>query len=37
GSYLPAFLLAAIVAVVGALTYAFIVGKAEPLPPLARR
>jgi ACS family D-galactonate transporter-like MFS transporter len=37
GSYLPAFLLAAIVAVVGALTYAFIVGKAEPLPPLPRR
>ena len=37
GSYLPAFLLAAIVAVVGALTYAFVVGKAEPLPPLPRR
>jgi ACS family glucarate transporter-like MFS transporter len=37
GSYLPAFLLAAIVAVVGALTYAFIVGKAEPLPPLGQR
>jgi ACS family D-galactonate transporter-like MFS transporter len=36
GSYLPAFLLAAIVAVVGALTYAFIVGKAEPLPPLGQ-
>ena len=36
GSYLPAFLLAAVVSVVGALTYAFIVGKAEPLPPLPR-
>jgi ACS family D-galactonate transporter-like MFS transporter len=37
GSYLPAFLMAGAVAVVGALTYAFVVGRAEPLPPLTRR
>lgn len=37
GSYLPAFLLAGAVAVVGALTYAFIVGRAEPLTPLPSR
>lgn len=33
GNYVPAFLMAAIVAVVGAFTYAFVVGRAEPLPP----
>jgi ACS family D-galactonate transporter-like MFS transporter len=32
GSYGPSFAVAAGVAVVGALTYAFVVGKAEPLP-----
>jgi MFS transporter, ACS family, D-galactonate transporter len=32
GSYVPAFALAACVAVVGACSYAFIVGRAEPLP-----
>lgn len=32
GNYTPAFALAASVAVLGALCYAFIVGKAEPLP-----
>ncbi|WP_232662463.1 MFS transporter [Pseudonocardia sp. TRM90224] len=37
GDYLPSFLLAAIVSVIGALTYAFVVGRAEPLPPLPRR
>jgi ACS family glucarate transporter-like MFS transporter len=37
GSYGPSFGVAAGVAVVGAFTYAFIVGKAEPLPPLDRR
>jgi ACS family glucarate transporter-like MFS transporter len=37
GSYSPAFALAAGVAVIGALTYAFIVGRAEPLPPLVRK
>lgn len=36
-SYLPSFLMAAIVAVVGALTYAFVVGKAEPRPALPDR
>jgi ACS family D-galactonate transporter-like MFS transporter len=36
GSYLPAFLLAGAVAVVGALTYAVVVGRAEPLPVLDR-
>jgi ACS family D-galactonate transporter-like MFS transporter len=37
GSYTYAFLIAAIVAVAGAFTYAFVVGKAEPLPPLEPR
>lgn len=37
GNYVPAFALAAAMAVLGAFTYAFIVGKAEPLPPLERR
>jgi ACS family glucarate transporter-like MFS transporter len=37
GSYGPSFAVAAGVAVVGAFTYAFIVGKAEPLPPLDRQ
>ncbi|GAA1518698.1 MFS transporter [Kribbella lupini] len=37
GSYGPSFAVAAGVAVVGALTYAFVVGKAEPLPALATR
>jgi ACS family glucarate transporter-like MFS transporter len=32
GSYLPSFALAGAVAVVGALTYGLVVGKAEPLP-----
>jgi ACS family D-galactonate transporter-like MFS transporter len=32
GSYAPAFAVAACVAVVGACSYAFIVGRAEPLP-----
>ncbi|MGW7686361.1 hypothetical protein ACWGID_36795 [Kribbella sp. NPDC054772] len=32
GSYVPSFAVAGAVAVVGALTYAFVVGKAEPLP-----
>ncbi|WP_202873952.1 MFS transporter [Kribbella speibonae] len=32
GSYLPSFAVAGVVAVIGALTYAFVVGKAEPLP-----
>jgi ACS family D-galactonate transporter-like MFS transporter len=36
GSYLPAFVLAGAVAVVGALTYAFVVGRAEPPPVLDR-
>ena len=36
GSYLPSFALAGAVAVVGALTYAFVVGRAEPLPVLDR-
>jgi ACS family D-galactonate transporter-like MFS transporter len=34
GSYTPAFALAAGVAVLGACSYAFIVGRAEPLPVL---
>lgn len=37
GSYTPAFLMAAIMAVVGAFSYAFIVGRAEPLPVLPSR
>lgn len=36
GNYVPAFALAAFMAVLGAITYAFIVGKAEPLPPPKR-
>jgi MFS transporter, ACS family, D-galactonate transporter len=36
GSYLPSFAVAGVVAVVGALTYAFVVGRAEPLPALDR-
>jgi ACS family glucarate transporter-like MFS transporter len=32
GSYVPAFAMAALVAILGAFSYAFIVGKAEPLP-----
>ncbi|WP_394841241.1 MFS transporter [Pendulispora brunnea] len=32
GDYTPSFALAAVVALIGAFTYAFIVGKAEPLP-----
>ncbi|WP_337759837.1 MFS transporter [Kribbella shirazensis] len=32
GSYLPSFAVAGVVAVIGALTYALVVGKAEPLP-----
>jgi ACS family D-galactonate transporter-like MFS transporter len=34
GSYTPAFALAAGIAVLGACSYAFIVGRAEPLPVL---
>jgi ACS family glucarate transporter-like MFS transporter len=37
GSYTPAFALAAGFAVLGAFSYAFIVGKAEPLPVLPQR
>ncbi|MFK3667125.1 MFS transporter [Ochrobactrum teleogrylli] len=37
GSYTPSFLMAAIMAVVGACSYAFIVGRAEPLPILPPR
>ena len=37
GSYTPSFLMAAIIAVVGACSYAFIVGRAEPLPILPTR
>ncbi|MFD2080671.1 MFS transporter, ACS family, glucarate transporter [Actinopolymorpha cephalotaxi] len=37
GNYLPSFLVAAVIAVIGAFTYAFVVGKAEPLPPLPAR
>jgi ACS family glucarate transporter-like MFS transporter len=37
GSYTPSFLMAAIMAVVGAFSYAFIVGRAEPLPVLPPR
>ena len=37
GSYTPAFAIAAVVAILGALTYAFIVGPAKPLPPLPAR
>jgi hypothetical protein len=32
GDYTPSFVMAACVAVVGACSYAFIVGRAEPLP-----
>jgi len=34
GSYTPAFAIAAGVAILGAFSYAFIVGPAKPLPPL---
>jgi hypothetical protein len=37
GSYLPSFAVAGAVAVIGALTYAFVVGRAEPLPVLDRK
>ena len=37
GSYTPSFLMAAIMALVGAFSYAFVVGRAEPLPALAPR
>ncbi|WP_337268379.1 MFS transporter [Oryzifoliimicrobium ureilyticus] len=37
GSYTPAFIMAACAALVGALSYAFIVGRAEPLPVLQPR
>ncbi len=37
GSYVPAFSLAAVVAIIGAVVYAFMVGRAEPLPVLPNR
>jgi MFS transporter, ACS family, D-galactonate transporter len=37
GSYTPSFLMAAVMALVGAFSYAFVVGRAEPLPALAPR
>ncbi len=37
GSYTPSFMMAAIMALVGAFSYAFIVGRAEPLPVLPPR
>lgn len=37
GSYTPSFLMAACMALVGAFSYAFIVGRAEPLPALPIR
>jgi MFS transporter, ACS family, D-galactonate transporter len=37
GNYIPSFALAAAVAVIGAFNYAFVVGRAEPLPVLPAR
>ncbi|MBN9138347.1 MAG: MFS transporter, partial [Phyllobacterium sp.] len=37
GNYTPSFAMAALMALVGAFTYAFVVGRAEPLPVLPPR